>query len=65
MLRVSMSARRTVINRWPIRSFGLLGTFLAFSPGGTVWTGLAPDDSPLLIRDASSHEIYAMDWQAP
>jgi Tol biopolymer transport system component/DNA-binding winged helix-turn-helix (wHTH) protein len=29
------------------------------------WTGLAPDDSPLLIRDASSQEIYAIDWQAP
>ena len=29
------------------------------------WTGLAPDDSPLLIRDISSSEIYAIDWQAP
>lgn len=27
------------------------------------WTGLAPDDSPLLIRDVSSQEIYAIDWQ--
>jgi Tol biopolymer transport system component/DNA-binding winged helix-turn-helix (wHTH) protein len=29
------------------------------------WTGLAPDDSPLLARDVSSQEIYALDWQAP
>lgn len=29
------------------------------------WTGLAPDDSPLLIRDVSSQEIYAIDWRAP
>jgi Tol biopolymer transport system component len=29
------------------------------------WTGLAPDDSPLLTRDTSSQEIYALDWQAP
>jgi Tol biopolymer transport system component/DNA-binding winged helix-turn-helix (wHTH) protein len=29
------------------------------------WTGLAPDDSPLLARDTSSQEIYALDWQAP
>jgi len=29
------------------------------------WTGLAPDDSPLLVRDISSQEIYALDWQAP
>jgi Tol biopolymer transport system component/DNA-binding winged helix-turn-helix (wHTH) protein len=28
------------------------------------WTALAPDDSPLLIRDVSSQEIYALDWQA-
>jgi dipeptidyl aminopeptidase/acylaminoacyl peptidase len=29
------------------------------------WTGLAPDDSPLMTRDTSSQEIYALDWQAP
>jgi hypothetical protein len=29
------------------------------------WTGLAPDDSLLLVRDTSSQEIYALDWQAP
>ena len=29
------------------------------------WTGLAPDDSPLLIRDTSSQEIYALDLQMP
>jgi serine/threonine protein kinase/WD40 repeat protein len=29
------------------------------------WAGLAPDDSPLLTRDASFDEIYALDWEAP
>jgi len=29
------------------------------------WSGLAPDDSFLLVRDVSSQEIYALDWQAP
>ncbi len=29
------------------------------------WTGLTPDDSPLLVRDTGSKEIYALDWQAP
>jgi eukaryotic-like serine/threonine-protein kinase len=33
----------------------------AFGP----WTGLAPDDSPLLARDASFDQIYALDWNAP
>ena len=29
------------------------------------WTGLAPDDSPLLLRDTSIQEIYALDLQLP
>src|SRR5262249_20599495 len=29
------------------------------------WFGLAPDDSPLLMRTAGSQEIYALDWEAP
>jgi len=28
------------------------------------WAGLAPDDSLLLTGDASSHEVYAIDWLA-
>jgi Tol biopolymer transport system component len=34
---------------------------------GTVgtWCGLAPDDSPLLLRDVGSQEIYALDLQLP
>jgi len=30
-----------------------------------VWLGLAPDDSPLLLRDAGTQDIYALDWDAP
>ena len=26
------------------------------------WSGLAPDESPLLVRDTSVQEIYAVDW---
>ena len=33
--------------------------------GPDEWTGLAPDDSPLLLRDVGTEEIYALDWQAP
>jgi hypothetical protein len=29
------------------------------------WSGLAPDESPLLVRDASIQEIYALDWTKP
>jgi eukaryotic-like serine/threonine-protein kinase len=31
----------------------------------TVWLGMAPDDSPLLLRDTGTQEIYSLDWQAP
>ena len=29
------------------------------------WSGIAPDGTPLLVRDASIREIYALDWDAP
>jgi Tol biopolymer transport system component/Ser/Thr protein kinase RdoA (MazF antagonist) len=29
------------------------------------WSGIAPDESPLYVRDASIQEIYALDWDAP
>jgi len=29
------------------------------------WTGLTPDDSPLLQRDISTQEIYTLDLQLP
>jgi Tol biopolymer transport system component/DNA-binding winged helix-turn-helix (wHTH) protein len=40
---------------------GLRRAWGAFDP----WSGLAPDDSPLVLRDAGTQEIYALDWQAP
>ncbi len=33
--------------------------------GGGVWIGLTPHNSPLLLRDTGTQEIYALDWQAP
>jgi Tol biopolymer transport system component len=35
--------------------------FATFGP----WTGLAPDGSPLVVRDISNQEIYALDLQLP
>jgi len=40
---------------------GLRRAWGAFDP----WSGLAPDDSPLVLRDAGTQEIYALDWQTP
>ena len=32
---------------------------------GGLWIGLTPDDSPLLLRDTGTQEIYALDWKEP
>jgi serine/threonine protein kinase/Tol biopolymer transport system component len=29
------------------------------------WSGLAPDDSPLVLRDIGTEEVYVFDWQTP
>jgi hypothetical protein len=26
---------------------------------------LGPDDSPLLLRDAGTYDVYALDWEEP
>jgi hypothetical protein len=26
---------------------------------------LAPDDSPLMLRDAGTKDVYALDWEEP
>ncbi len=46
----------------PERLFSLDGFQAASGPFG-IWTGLAPDGTPLLVSDASIHEIYALDWE--
>ena len=46
------------------RIFSLKGFQAANGAFGN-WTGIAPDESPLLVRDASIQEIYALDWGTP
>jgi hypothetical protein len=29
------------------------------------WLGLAPDNSPLLLRYIGTQDIYALDWEEP
>ena len=29
------------------------------------WLGLGPDDSPLLLRDIGTQDIYSLDWEEP
>ncbi|MBV9889036.1 MAG: serine/threonine-protein kinase, partial [Acidobacteria bacterium] len=46
----------------PERLFSLDGFQPAGGPFG-IWSGLAPDGTPLVVRDASIQEIYALDWE--
>ena len=46
------------------RIVGLKGIRLTIGLAGT-WCGLAPDDSPMILRDVGSQEIYALDLQLP
>ena len=32
---------------------------------GSFWFGLAPDDSPIVLRDTGTQEVYALEWLAP
>jgi Tol biopolymer transport system component len=32
---------------------------------GTCWVGLDPEDSPIIMSDASTYELYALDWERP
>jgi Tol biopolymer transport system component len=29
------------------------------------WIGSAPDGAPLVLLDAGTHDVYALDWEAP
>lgn len=46
------------------RLFSLKGFQAAGGAFGN-WSGLGPDETPLLVRDASIQEIYAFDWETP
>ncbi|MFI5092395.1 MAG: protein kinase [Candidatus Acidiferrales bacterium] len=46
------------------RIFSLQGFRAAGGAFGN-WSGIAPDGSPLVVRDASIQEIYALDWLRP
>ncbi len=55
--------RVQVITRKITRLLSLKGFGRAWTFGS--WTGLTPDDSPVLVRDIGAQEIYALDWQGP
>jgi hypothetical protein len=55
-LRLPDMRIETVVNTQEIRRY-----HGEFGP----WTGMAPDGSPLLVRDISSEEVYSLDLHLP
>jgi hypothetical protein len=29
------------------------------------WFAVAPDDSPIMLRNAGTQDVYALDWEEP
>jgi len=57
------SVMRIPIRDWKIERVADLKNFRQ-TGFYTQWLGMAPDDSPLLLRDTGTQDIYALDWQA-
>jgi Tol biopolymer transport system component len=57
VLRVRISDRKTeqVFDLTNLSTIGNIGP----------WLGLGPDDSPLLLRDIGTQDVYALDWDEP
>jgi hypothetical protein len=38
-----------------------------FTPTGLwgIWLGLDPDDSPLMLKNTGTEDVYSLDWTAP
>jgi len=59
LFRVNVTTRR------PERVLSLKGIPRPVLPLGAQWSGLAPDNSPLIMRDVGNREIYALHMQWP
>jgi len=58
--RIRISDRK--IEQWA----GLKELRITPAPSGSIrWIGLAPDDSPIMMRDVGAQDIYALEWRAP
>jgi hypothetical protein len=60
----SLVERQWFFNNLLEKVASLAGIRLAPTAGGNL-TGLAPDDSPLVVRNVGNQEIYALDLELP
>lgn len=58
VMRVNLDTRKVdeMVSLQGVKRTGINGSF---------WFGVAPDDSPIVLRDTATQEIYALDWEAP
>jgi hypothetical protein len=61
----SVFARVRVPDEHHIESLESLKDVRLFNGTFGTWTGIAPDDSLLVLEDTSTDEIYALDLQSP
>ena len=54
-VRLSGGRKERILDLKDFVGAGRLGTSLS----------LAPDDSPVLLKDTGSQDIYALDWEEP
>ena len=57
--------RRVRIEDHLVEVIASLKGFRRVSTSFGQWFGLAPDDTPVVLRDVGTSEIYALDWDAP
>jgi eukaryotic-like serine/threonine-protein kinase len=56
---------RLRISNYKVELVGSLKDFHRAVMVGIPWSGLTPDGAPLLLRDTSTQEVYALDFEAP
>jgi hypothetical protein len=63
---VDNSVRSFSLRERRVRKIADLG---AIRPSAPVlyhgWVGLDPQDAPIVLRDTSTYELYALDWERP
>jgi Tol biopolymer transport system component len=67
---VGLDTRTRRIERWSkttrrLETVAEVGDIPLVSWVHAPWMGLAPDGSPLVVRDRSTRDLYALDWEAP
>ncbi|MGE5125829.1 MAG: hypothetical protein ACM3PV_06045, partial [Betaproteobacteria bacterium] len=67
---IGLNVRERRIERWSrktrrVETVVEVADMPLVSPLHAPWMGLAPDGSPLVVRDRSTRDLYTFDWEAP